>query len=170
MNKFATITLDREFIYQKVKFYSVTFEEEVSEANKFFEKMEQRASEDDIVRFIAILEEIGNSRGAKERYFRKEKAFDALPPKNKEVRELELEEFEPIDNWRLYCLRLSDSIVILFNGDIKTADTAQECPNVSPFFHQATRFTKLIDEAIRDGDISIHPQELKINPKFDLML
>jgi hypothetical protein len=97
VNKFATITLEDQFIYNKVKFYSVTFEDEVSEVEKFFEKMEKYAAEEDSVRFIAVIEEIGNSRGAKERYFRKEKAFGALPPKNKEVKELELEEFEPID-------------------------------------------------------------------------
>jgi hypothetical protein len=58
----------------------------------------------------------------------------------------------------------------LFNGGIKTANTAQECPNVSPFFHQAGRFTKFIDEAIKDGDISILPDQLKIKPGFELML
>jgi len=170
VNNFATIILEDQFIYDKVKFYSVAFENEVSEVNKFFEKMEDAAAVEDAVRFIAFIEEIGNSRGAKQRYFRKEKDFEALPPKNKEVKELELQELESIENWRLYCLRLSDSIVILFNGGIKTANKAQDCPNVSPFFYQAARFTKLIDEAIREGDISILPNQLKINPNFELML
>lgn len=170
MNKFATITLSREFTYQRVKFYSVTFEDDVSEADKFFEKMEQFAAEEDSSRFIALFEEIGNHRGAKERYFRKENAFDAFPPKNKEIKELKLDAFEPIDNWRLYCLRLSDTIVVLFNGGIKTTDKALECPQVSPFFRQAEKLTKMIDEAIKEGDIRILSDELKIKPKFELML
>ncbi|MBS9525842.1 hypothetical protein KI659_17610 [Litoribacter alkaliphilus] len=147
----------------------MTLEGEVSEAEKFFGKMETFAAEEDSSRFIAVLEEIGDYRGAKERYFRKEKAFEALPPKNKAVKELQLEEFEPVENWRLYCLRLSDSIVILFNGDIKTANTAQECPNVSPFFYQAEKFTRLIDQAIQEGDIEILPNQLRIEPGFELM-
>ncbi len=170
MNKFATITLSNEFIYPRVKFYSVTFEDDVSEIDKFFEKMERSAAESDSSRFIALLEEIGNHRGAKERYFRKENAFGALPPKNKEIRELKLGSFEPIDNWRLYCLRLSDNIVILFNGGIKTTDKALDCPTVSPFFRQAEKLTKLIDEAIKEGNLTLLSGELKIKPGFEIML
>lgn len=170
MNKFATITLPDQFIFEKVNFYTVIFENEISEADKFFEKLEMHADEKDALRFIAVLEEIGNIRGAKERYFRAERGFNALPPSNKEAIKMHLSQFELINDWRLYCLRLSDNIVILFNGDIKTARTAQQCPRVAPFFYQAGQLTKLIDEGIKDRDIVIIENKLVIHPKFELIL
>lgn len=171
MNTFATIVTDHRYQYQKVTYYSVFIEgEEHWEVDKFFEKMEQEAEEDDILRFIAVLEEIGNNRGAKERYFRPERGFHGLPPKPKGTEELGLEAIEVHDNWRLYCLRLTENIVILFNGGIKTTDKAQDCPNVSRYFYQAQKFTTLIDEGIRNGDIEIFGKALRINPNFELLL
>lgn len=171
MNTFATIVTDHRYKYRKVTYYSVSIEgEDLWEIDKFFEKMEQQAKEDDILRFIAVLEEIGDNRGAKQRYFRDERGFHGLPPKPKATADLGLETLEVHDNWRLYCLRLSESIVILFNGGIKTTDKAQDCPHVSLYFYQAEKFTKLIDEGFRNGDIQISDKLLKINSHFELSL
>jgi hypothetical protein len=171
VNTFATIVTDDRYLYQKVTYYSVHIEgEALWEVDKFFEKMEQKAEEDDILRFVAVLEEIGDTRGAKKRYFRDERGFNALPPKSKGTEDLGLETLEVHDNWRLYCLRLSESIVILFNGGIKTTQKAQDCPNVSRHFYQAQKFTKLIDEALRNGDIQLSGRFLKINSHFELSL
>ncbi len=173
MNTFVTITIDQRFIYEKVSYYSVTYEddpitsegEKLSEADKFFERLEQEADEDDILNFIAILEDIGNFRGAKERYFRPENNFNALPPKRQSLSEFELE-----DNWRLYCLRLSDSVVILFNGGLKTTYKAQDCPNVAPFFRQASTLTRKIDELIQEGAIKIEHKKLDFDTDLEIML
>jgi hypothetical protein len=54
---------------------------------------------------------------------------------------------------RLYCLYISNNMIFLFNGGIKTTDKAQDCPNVSKYFRDAERFTKMIDEGIRSGEL-----------------
>ncbi|HCY82329.1 MAG TPA: hypothetical protein DHV22_12375, partial [Xanthomarina gelatinilytica] len=44
-------------------------------------------------------------------------------------------------------------VVFLFSGDIKTANNAQDCPNVKPHFLLANQLTKAIDEAFKNQDI-----------------
>ncbi len=74
------------------------------------------------------------------------------------------------NNLRLYCMRLSDNVVFLFDGDIKTARVAQECSNVKPYFRQANLLTKLIDQAIIDGDIQWNPDHTDIVFEDDFCL
>ncbi len=96
MNTFVTIVTDERFQYEKVTYYSVLYSQEdedghgegLWEIDKFFEKLEQRADEEDASNFIAWLEEIGNERGAKKMYFRDEDAFYALPPPRRFLSEL----------------------------------------------------------------------------------
>ena len=39
----------------------------------------------------------------------------------------------------------NDHVVFLFNGDIKTADRAQDCKNVLPHFRLANKLTATIE-------------------------
>ena len=50
-------------------------------------------------------------------------------------------------------MRVSDNVVFLFNGDIKTANKAQDCDNVRPHFRQANKLSALIDKAFFDREI-----------------
>jgi len=54
---------------------------------------------------------------------------------------------------RLYCLYISENIVFLFNGGIKTKDKAQDCKNVKSYFQEAEKFTIAIDKMIKDEQI-----------------
>lgn len=95
--------------------------------------------------FNTLLVEIGE-RGAKSpRLFRDEGAALALPPGRGYLATLG---YEPMQI-RLYCYKVSEKIVILFNGDIKTpgVQSAQDCPRVGPYFAQAQRFAKALDVA-----------------------
>jgi hypothetical protein len=56
---------------------------------------------------------------------------------------------------RLYCIRVSESIVILFNGGQKTAQTAQKSPDLITEFYDAQVFAKKIEYAISRGKILI---------------
>ena len=105
---------------------------------------------------------IGDKCGAQNQYFRNESETaetGALPPIRKyrgpvyvEVDEYGNECTVP-NNLRLYCMRVSDNVVFLFNGDIKTADKAQDCDNVRPHFRQANRLSALIDKAFIEKEI-----------------
>ncbi len=77
----------------------------------------------------------------------------ALPPKPK----LWVEEIKDIGiNFplRLFCYRVSEQIVILFNGGIKNADTAQNS-KLSMKFYEAQTFVKRIEDAFQSGLLKI---------------
>lgn len=126
-----------------MSYYTVLREgEEKSEVEKFFEKFtEDEEHREDIQELRAFIVELGEKIGAKDRYFRFEEVAEALPPK-----------FIGMDI-RLYCYRLSEQIVILFNGGVKTTAKAQDCPNVAPHFRFANRVSHSIERLKREGMI-----------------
>lgn len=62
---------------------------------------------------------------------------------------------------RLYCLRISDSLVILFNGAEKTSKVAQQGKTSMAFF-EANLFAKRIIEAIQQNEIYISPNKREL--------
>ena len=56
---------------------------------------------------------------------------------------------------RLYCLRISDQILIVGNGGIKTTRTYQENDELSGYVMDLQEFDKLLAEAQKDGSITI---------------
>lgn len=155
MKPFVLIEELQEF--NSVKYYTVRKEiEEITDSNneveKFFLKFEN--SEGDIKTefdtIIALLEEIGK-RGAKSYFFRNEQMAFALPS-NPSIKILDTN-VKLNSKLRLYCVLVTENIVILCNGDVKTADKVQDCPNVLPHFRFANSIAKKIEELRRDLDI-----------------
>lgn len=101
---------------------------------------------------------VGNKYGAQNHLFRNEaKGADtsALPPKGKDKKPTYVEHGKnKSNNLRLYTFRANQNVVFLFNGDIKTAAKAQDCPNVKPHFILANLITKAIDLAFSNKDIN----------------
>lgn len=56
---------------------------------------------------------------------------------------------------RLYCLRLSDEVLILGNGGVKTTRTYQEDEELNGYVMDLQRFDELLKEAQRKGSITI---------------
>lgn len=177
MNTFATLEdLSGELATRFVRYYSVRFKdahddlEEYSEFEKFVVSHQNEADVQEELNDLLgwLTDRLGERHGAKDKYFRHEGTAQALPP---EARFLEME-YEK--NLRLYCLRLSDHVVVLFNGGIKTkgAATAQECQIVRPHFYRANQLAKAIDAAIRNGDVRVSAdlKKLEYNPDFELEL
>jgi hypothetical protein len=84
-----------------------------------------------------------------------ENRVTALPPKGHiKISELELDyRGFPL---RLYCLALSEEVVILFNGGIKDAQTAEESSGVlSMKLYEANEFARRILTAKNTGVITI---------------
>ena len=132
-------------------FYTVRWEDsEFSETDKFFMKFENNSklatSLQELAKFLSIV--IAEEYGANVNFFKFENEAHALPPTGKfQVGEIEINYGNfPL---RLYCLRLTDGLVILFNGDEKTASTAQK-GKTSMVFHEANNFAKRITEALYD--------------------
>ena len=61
---------------------------------------------------------------------------------------------------RLYCLRISDQIVILGNGGVKNVRTYEEDPKLYGYVLDLQRFEKILNENIAQGLVSIEEKEL----------
>lgn len=177
MNNFAEIILVQRF--KKVSYYSVEINDDVSLFRKFFKKHSVENKEK-LYHIMAWIEKIGDKVGAYETYFRDEANNGdarALPPEgiNREPTYVEInpltnEDKNSSNDLRLYCMRANESVVFLFNGDIKTAETAQLCDNVRTHFELANKLTKLIDLAIIQKEIKWNENCTDIIVEDDFLL
>lgn len=138
-------------------FYSVHLDEkEISELECFFEKFPEGSEYDDeIDTIIAWLDKIGET-GALERYFRHEGKYgdgvSAIPIET--------------SNLRLYCLRLSDKILVFGNGGIKESQTWQESETLAEYVETLIDTSRFISSRIKDGTLYIVDKELIGNLNF----
>lgn len=144
--------------HDHVNFYSIHLEEEeLSELERFFEKFpEDCAYDDEIDTIIAWLDKIGEN-GALERYFRPEGKYgDGVG-------------VIPIDignKLRLYCLRVSDKILIFGNGGIKDANSWQNSETLAPYVEMLIDTSRFVASRIKDGKIILVDKELIGNLNF----
>lgn len=146
MKKLITLQLFKSF--SKVNFYTFKYEEDrMTETDKFFSKFEHNENiGDDLNNITLWLSLLGNKYGAKIEFFRHEASAQALPPPMpKMVREV------IVNDLRLYCVCITEEIVILANGDIKIAQTVQDSANVLPHFRFANAVSKQINDLMREG-------------------
>lgn len=145
-------------------------EASLSEIERFIEKFEPREGEigwalEVLMTFIA--DEIGERTGAIDAYFdRFEEEAQALPPKPKHSVE-ELTIFGLDFPLRLYCYRLSESIVVLFNGDEKTAQTVQASGGLHTRWVEAKQWARRIAQAINTDEIRISRNERYVGQDFN---
>ena len=141
MNSIATIVEFQRL--RKVCFYTIKFEDSnLSEAEKFFEKVEnEQEYEESVNNLVDWIIEIGNIRGARFDLFRDERLASALPPPRNKLNRNNF-----VKDIRLYCFWISPSIVVLFNGGIKTEINPAKCPNVSMHFHNSNTWVKQLQE------------------------
>lgn len=151
MNNFAKIIEVQAF--DKITYYTVKFENNThGEFEDFIDRYENNSKvKEEFQYLITLIEQLGEKIGAKKQYFRHEQRADALPPPARLIK------IDYNNNLRLYCMRLCNSIVILFNGGVKSqgVKTAQECPIVKPYFDQANKLVQKIDELIKDREIEV---------------
>lgn len=111
----------------------------------------------DLMRIVGFINRIADF-GALERYFRPEGKMNdhvvALPVVQSKL--------------RLYCLRLSDKILILGNGGIKNTKTYQANNELNGFVLSLQNFDKLIKEGIEKGVVTITENKIEINSTFDI--
>lgn len=144
--------------HDAVNFYSVHLEEEeLSELERFFEKFPEGCGYDEEIDvIIAWLDKIGEN-GALERYFRPEGRYgDGVG-------------VVPIDvgnKLRLYCLRISDKILIFGNGRLKDSDSWQNSKSLAPYVEMLIDTSRFIASRIKDGKIILVDKELVGNLNF----
>ena len=129
-----------------VSLYSICFNgNDLSEYENFLMKFKDNSTlNQDFQRILLALEKIID-RGALERFFRVEgKMNDRVSALAIDSRKL-----------RLYCLRISDQILIVGNGGIKTTRTYQEDESLSGYVMDLQRFDELLKQAQQNGSITI---------------
>lgn len=129
-----------------VSLYSICFNgNDLSEYENFLMKFKDNSTlNQDFQRILLALEKIID-RGALERFFRIEgKMNDRVSALAIDSRKL-----------RLYCLRISDQILIVGNGGIKTTRTYQEDEILSGYVMDLQRFDELLKQAQQNGSITI---------------
>lgn len=172
MNTFAHIKPIAQ--YKKVSYYSICINDEETSLFEDFLMTQTKENNNKLDHILNWLRQIGNNYGAKTDYFRPEGETadtSALPPKGINRKPQYTEHGKSKANTlRLYCLRANESVVFLFNGDIKTKRKAQDCPKVKPHFKLANRLTKAIDKAFIDRDIVWNEDCTQINCKEDFKI
>lgn len=149
MKKKTTLELVEQS--EKVSLYSISFAlDRKTEFERFLNKFEKEASLNrDYQRIIYALSIILEN-GALERYFRPEgklnDSLTALPIENSRI--------------RLFCLRISDEILILGNGDYKHTATYEQDSKLYGYALDLQRFEKLLRKDIDEGIVSIEEREL----------
>lgn len=177
MNNFAEIVFIQRF--EKVCYYSLSINDEEMLFGQFLSKhtISNREKLNHILEWIKI---IGDKYGTKAHFFRNESETadtSALPPigRNREPVYVEItsdgDEQITANNLRLYCMRLNDYVVFLFNGDVKSTLKAQDCNNVKSHFQLANRLSALIDKALINKEIKWTPDftDIMIEDDFRLM-
>ena len=136
---------------ERVSLYSISFEMDgTTEFERFVEEFEHNATFNcDYQRIIAALQAILKI-GVLERFFRPEGGV------NDSVHALPIQG----GSLRLYCLRLSDQIVILGNGGTKKTRTYEEDPKLFGYVMDLQRFEKMLRDNVEKGLVCIQEKEL----------
>lgn len=139
--------------------YTIQFlSDDQSEFEKFVDKFRQDAElNPDFQAIMRFVEQI-LSNGALERYFRREgKMSDsvvALPVLKSKL--------------RLYCLRLTDKILVLGNGGVKRSRTYQEDDTLQGYVMDLQKFERLLRSEVRSGNVEITEKAIVTDKTFDI--
>lgn len=124
---------------QKANFYTIRFKnEEISETDAFIARFEDDLQyQDDLKIIVYWLYKMGEQTGALERHFRPERLAQAIPIVTSDL--------------RLYCIRLSDELVILGNGGIKESQAVQDSPDALPAFEAMNQVARRLNASLKSG-------------------
>ena len=131
---------------ENVGLYSICFDgNDLSEYEQFVKKFLNDATlNQDFQKVFRAIHRI-MSNGALERYFRPEGKFnDNLTALSIDSKVL-----------RLYCLRISDQILIVGNGGAKTTRTYEEDEELSGYVMDLQKFDRLLAQELESGKIKI---------------
>lgn len=134
-----------------VSLYSIKFlGEDLTEFERFLQEFRKNAElNKDYQRILYAIGRILD-KGALERYFRVEGKYSdgvcAVPLESGLL--------------RLYCLRISEQILIIGNGGVKQTRRYQDDPLLNGYVITLQNFEKLIREGIKNGWITIQEKEL----------
>ena len=129
-----------------------------SEFEKFIAKFREDAEfSEDFQRIATFIKRIART-GAQERYFRPEGKMDdsvvALPVISSKL--------------RLYCLRLSDKIIVLGNGGVKRTQRYEDDSILNGYVMTLQKFEQLLREEVANGNVTITESTIETDIVFEL--
>lgn len=129
-----------------------------SEFEKFIAKFRNDAEySEDYARIAAFVTRIART-GALERYFRNEGRMSdsvvALPVTSSKL--------------RLYCLRLSDRILVLGNGGVKKTRCYEDDPTLNGYVLTLQKFEELLRQEVANGNVNITESTIETDNIFEL--
>ena len=139
--------------------YTLQFlRDDENEFDKFVSKfINSEDYSEDYTRIAALIKRIYMT-GALERYFRPEgKMSDsvvALPVLSSKL--------------RLYCLRLSDKILILGNGGVKKSRTYEEDSELKGYVMTLQKFEEALKQGVAKGSVKITESNIETDNIFEL--
>ncbi len=142
--------------------FTICFEgDDATEFQKFIEKFKEDAyRKEELSVILTAINRMLTASGFLERYFRPEgKMGDhvvALPIERTKM--------------RLYCLRMSDSVLIVGNGGIKNTKTYEEDESLNGYVITLQKLDKLLDHAIKSGKVRIEETTISGIDKTDFDL
>ena len=138
--------LQQVILSDNVGLYSICFDNDaVNEYEKFLAKYKDNATLNKDFRSIIMAIDRIIANGAIERYFRPEGKYgDDLVALSIDSRRL-----------RLYCLRMSDKVLIVGNGGVKNTKTYEESEELNGYVMDLQKFDALLRQALKEGVVSI---------------
>jgi len=109
----------------------------------------------ELMDIVRRLKSLGNTTGCTENFF---KLDEGLDPDDLVCALYDVPEI----NLRLYCIRLSDQIIILGDGGPKTTRTWQEDRNLEREVHAMMDVSRIIRAKIKNGDLRISADGLRL--------
>lgn len=161
MKQYVTLQVFKTF--RKVRYYTFQIEgHKQNETDKFFSKLEfVEVIADDLFRLNRLIITIGERTGAIIDLFRPEDEAVALPPrphfrlhKILQVREIQH------NSLRLYCIWISEEIVILANGGIKESQKTEDSPDLMLHFRFVKSMGKQINKLIAENSFTFEGKDI----------
>lgn len=159
MNPNQEIIIELFEEHAQVNFYSIRFSEnDLTETDYFFDNaLANKDLEEDINILSKLIDKIGEN-GANPRHFRfagsRTDKVTALP------------EYLSSSNLRLYAIRVSEKIVILGNGGLKTTKTYNEDPFLNKCVEILKTIDRFLDSRLKNESVFIFRKQLMGNLKF----
>jgi len=126
---------------EKADFYTLrSVNKEICETDEFISRfINDLIYQKDLSTIVYWLQKMGDESGTLERFFRPEKGAKAIPIVSSKL--------------RLYCIRLSDELIILGNGGIKSSQKVQDSPDAFPAFNDITAIQKILTKRKRNNKL-----------------
>lgn len=157
--------IHRFSLCKKVAFYTLKLNtRESSEFDDFLIRLNQKLKDKtELENLLKIIETIGTKWGYRQDLFKSEDAaYRFVVPFT--LRTNENSNF----GLRLYCLVLSEKVIIILNGDIKTEQAVINCSNCLPHFKLSNNAAKAIEKAMDSKYLEINEFDIEIEEDFEL--